>query len=35
MLDELTLPAGLAAKREQETRHGLPPETRCAMRLAL
>ena len=32
MLDELTLPAGLAAKREQETRHGLPPETRCAMR---
>ena len=35
MLDELTLPAGLAAKREQETRHGLPPESRCAMRLAL
>lgn len=35
ILDELTLPAGLAAKREQETRHGLPPETRCAMRLAL
>lgn len=35
MLDELTLPAGLAAKREQETRHGLPPEMRCAMRLAL
>jgi hypothetical protein len=34
MLDELTLPAGLAAKREQE-RHGLPPESRCAMRLAL
>lgn len=32
MLDELTLPAGLAAKREQETRHGLPPESRCAMR---
>ena len=35
MLDELTLPAGLAAKRDQETRHGLPPESRCAMRLAL
>ena len=35
MLDELTLPAGLAAKRELETEHGLPPETRCAMRLAL
>ncbi|MEG8508520.1 GNAT family N-acetyltransferase [Klebsiella variicola] len=35
MLDELTLPAGLAAKREQETRHGLPPESRCAMRLSL
>jgi N-acetylglutamate synthase-like GNAT family acetyltransferase len=34
MLDELTLPAGLAAKREQETRHGLPPESRCAMRLS-
>ncbi|HCA9595224.1 TPA: hypothetical protein MYK38_003173 [Klebsiella pneumoniae] len=27
--------AWLAAKREQETRHGLPPESRCAMRLAL
>ena len=35
MLSELRLPAGLAAKRELETEHGLPPETRCAMRLAL
>jgi hypothetical protein len=35
MLSELRLPAGLAAKRELETEHGLPPETRCAMRLTL
>lgn len=35
MLSELRLPAGLAAKRALETEHGLPPETRCAMRLTL
>ena len=35
MLNELRLPAGLAAKRDLETEHGLAPETRCAMRLAL
>ncbi len=35
MLNEQTLPAGLAAKRQQETAHGLAPETRCAMCLAL
>ncbi|MEM0652306.1 GNAT family N-acetyltransferase [Klebsiella huaxiensis] len=35
ILDELTLPSGLAAKRELETEHGLPAETRCTMRLAL
>lgn len=33
--DELTLPAGLVVKREQETRYGLPPESRYAMRLSL
>lgn len=35
MLDEQHLPSGLAAKRERETDHGLLPETRCTMRLAL
>ena len=35
MLSERRLPEGLAAKRELETEHGLPPETRCAMRLTL
>lgn len=35
MLNEQALPAGLAAKRQQETAHGLAPETRCAMRLTL
>lgn len=35
MLNEQRLPSGLAAKRRQEIAHGLPPETRCAMRLAL
>ena len=35
MLSERRLLAGLAAKRELETEHGLPPETRCAMRLTL
>lgn len=33
MLNELRLPEGLAAKRAQETEHGLAAETRCAMRL--
>lgn len=35
MLDELTLPAGPAAKKEQGTRHDLPPEPRCVMYLLL
>ncbi|WP_434636725.1 GNAT family N-acetyltransferase [Klebsiella sp. I138] len=35
ILHEQTLPAGLAARRQLESAHGLAPETRCAMRLTL
>ncbi|WP_054178257.1 GNAT family N-acetyltransferase [Trabulsiella odontotermitis] len=32
IIDDAALPPGLAAKRENETAHGIPRELRCAMR---